>query len=261
MRKSLGDKRRYLTQAHIDQIMASYEAYEAQDGQDGGLKAKLFPTSAFGYRKITVERPLRRRYQVDEAGLERLQAIRAFAKLAESKKKQEAERAAEEQRGRERQEAILELLRRHMPSDATTDRAEFDTWLKRAAKGAGVQLDTTLKKAVLSALGTHDPEAPPVTDRQGRPEPDPDLRDHETVPLAEDVETYFEREVEPYVPDAWINRDVTDPKDGQVGKVGYEINFNRYFYEYTPPRPIEEIDRDIKQLEREILDLLKEVTA
>jgi type I restriction enzyme M protein len=63
------------------------------------------------------------------------------------------------------------------------------------------------------------------------------------------------------VPDAWINRGVTDPKDGQVGKVGYEINFNRYFYEYTPPRPIEEIDRDIKQLESEILDLLKEVTA
>ncbi|MDZ7713876.1 MAG: class I SAM-dependent DNA methyltransferase [Rhodovibrio sp.] len=267
MRKSLGDKRRYLTQAHIDQIMAAYEAYDAQDsqgakhGQDGGLKAKLFPTSAFGYRKITVERPLRRRYQVDEAGLERLRATRAFAKLAESKKKKQAEREAEEARGRARQDAILEMLRRHMPSDATTDRGEFDSWLKRAAKGAGVQLDPTLKKAILASLGTHDPEALPVTDRQGQPEPDPDLRDHETVPLAEDVETYFEREVEPYVPDAWINREVTDPKDGQVGKVGYEINFNRYFYEYTPPRPIEEIDRDIKQLESEILDLLKEVTA
>jgi type I restriction enzyme M protein len=84
-------------------------------------------------------------------------------------------------------------------------------------------------------------------------EPDPDLRDFENVPLKEDVDEYFGREVLPHVPDAWMDRS----KD----KVGYEINFNRYFYQYTPPRPLEEIDADLKRAEEQIVRLLKEVTA
>ena len=91
------------------------------------------------------------------------------------------------------------------------------------------------------------------------PEADPALRDTENVPLAESVYEYFEREVLPHVPDAWINDSVTDQKDGQVGKVGYEINFNRYFYTYTPPRPLEEIEGEIKSLEVEILGMVREM--
>jgi len=91
------------------------------------------------------------------------------------------------------------------------------------------------------------------------PEADPELRDTENVPLAESVHDYFEREVLPHVPDAWINESVTDLKDGGVGKVGYEINFNRYFYAYTPPRPLEEIEAEIKELEAEILGMVKEM--
>ncbi|RMD97024.1 MAG: SAM-dependent DNA methyltransferase, partial [Bacteroidetes bacterium] len=84
-------------------------------------------------------------------------------------------------------------------------------------------------------------------------------RDNENVPLSESIEEYFEREVLPHVPDAWIDTSKRDKKDGEVGIVGYEINFNRYFYTYTPPRPLEEIDADLKQVEREIAELLSEV--
>src|SRR5439155_13085048 len=93
------------------------------------------------------------------------------------------------------------------------------------------------------------------------PEPDPELRDTESVPLAEAVETFFEREVKPHVPDAWIDTTRRDQKDGQVGIVGYEINFNRYFYRYTPPRPLEEIEADIRSIETDILRMLSEVTG
>jgi type I restriction enzyme M protein len=87
------------------------------------------------------------------------------------------------------------------------------------------------------------------------------LRDTESVPLAECIEDFFAREVQPHVPDAWINTAIRDEKDGEVGKVGYEINFNRYFYKYQPPRPLEEIEVDIKTLEREILEMLREVAG
>jgi type I restriction enzyme M protein len=81
------------------------------------------------------------------------------------------------------------------------------------------------------------------------------------VPLAESVEAFFEREVKPHVPDAWIDTSKRDPKDGQVGLVGYEINFNRYFYRYTPPRPLEEIESDIRAIETDIMRMLAEVTG
>ena len=78
--------------------------------------------------------------------------------------------------------------------------------------------------------------------------------------MKEDINVYFNREVKPFVPDAWINESVRDNKDGKVGKVGYEIPFNRYFYKFVPPRPLEEIDADLKKLGNEIIDLLREVT-
>lgn len=104
-----------------------------------------------------------------------------------------------------------------------------------------------------------DEAADACLDNKGNPESDSDLRDTENVLLNEDIYEYFEREVRPHVPDAWINEDVCDLKDGEVGKVGYEINFNRYFYKYQPPRPLEEIEAEIKVLEGEILEMLGEV--
>ena len=78
------------------------------------------------------------------------------------------------------------------------------------------------------------------------------------MPLSEDVESFFEREVKPHVPDAWIDTTRRDPQDGEVGLVGYEINFNRYFYEYRPPRPLEEIEADIQRVEKEIVAMLQQ---
>ena len=106
----------------------------------------------------------------------------------------------------------------------------------------------------------------------GMPEPDPELRRTERVPLAEgkdpadgegvpaSVRAFFEHEVEPYVPDAWIGTARRNHKDGLVGHVGYEIDFNRYFYRYVPPRPLEEIEADIQDIEKGILKLLKEMS-
>ncbi len=85
------------------------------------------------------------------------------------------------------------------------------------------------------------------------------MRDHENVPLTEDVDEYFEREVLPHVPNAWIDESKKDEKDGLVGIVGYEIPFNRHFYEYIPPRPLEEIDADLDKVTSEIMELLREV--
>jgi len=106
-----------------------------------------------------------------------------------------------------------------------------------------------------------DEEADICTDSKGRPEADSGLRDHELVPLKEDWREYFKREVLPFVPDAWVDESRTDAKDKQVGRVGYEINFNKYFYRYTPPRPLDKIDSELKTLEAEIADLLNEVAA
>ena len=113
---------------------------------------------------------------------------------------------------------------------------------------------------MLDHFGERAPAAQPVTDVDGKPMPDADLREFENVPLGERIETYFEREVLPHVPDAWIARDKLDERDGKVGIVGYEINFNRYFYVYQPPRPLAEIDAELKGVEAEIAALLSEVT-
>jgi type I restriction enzyme M protein len=116
-----------------------------------------------------------------------------------------------------------------------------------------VRLTAPELKAVLGALGERDETAEICRDRHGHPEPDTELRDTESVPLKEGIDAYFKREVLPHVPDAWIDESKT--------KIGYEIPLNRHFYEYQPPRPLEVIEADIKQLECEILDLLKEVTS
>ncbi|HFD86164.1 MAG TPA: hypothetical protein ENJ35_00635 [Gammaproteobacteria bacterium] len=124
-------------------------------------------------------------------------------------------------------------------------------------KQAGIRLKAPVKKAILEALSERDETAAICYDKEGRPEPDPKLRDYERVPLDEDIHAYFRREVQPYVPDAWINEHVRDERDGGVGKVGYEINFNRYFYTYAPPRPLEAIEAEIEAIEAEILQLLQ----
>ena len=169
-------------------------------------------------------------------------------------------KAADEAAGREQQAAIRAVLR-NLPGWLFLDRAVFEDELTRAAQQAKLKLAAPIKKTILSALSERNDEAEICRDREGRPEPDPELRDTENVPLLEDVEAFFEREVKPHVPDAWIDTTRRDPQDGKVGLVGYEINFNRYFYQYRPPRPLEEIEADIQQVEKEILTMLRKVAG
>lgn len=252
MRKSLGDKRRQISEDQILDITAIHQAFA-----DGEL-CKLFDTTDFGYRKITVERPLRLNFQASPERIGRLASETAFSNLAVSKKKDEKAKAADEALGREVQEQIMAMLESMSP-ELFKDRKAFEVELDKTAKEDKTKLSAAIRKAILSALSERDETAEICRDINGNPEPDPELRDTENVPLKENIEEYFEREVRPHVPDAWINKGIRDMKDGEVGKVGYEVNFNRYFYKYVPPRPLEEIETDIRILEKEILDMVLEV--
>ena len=264
LRRSLGDKRReipYDRKEHILRLLAAFEdGAKRQIDKDGeerdAVVSRVYPTTHFGFRKITVERPLRLDFQASAERVARLDDQRAFANLAVSRKRGEA-KARDEETGRERQQEIRALLR-SLPNDVFLVRATFDAELSRAADETGVKLATPVRKAILSALSERNEDAAICLDRDGNAEPDPELRDTENVPLAEDVNAFFEREVKPHVPDAWIDANRRDPQDGKVGLVGYEINFNRYFYEYRPPRPLEEIEDDIRQVEKEIVAMLRE---
>ena len=135
--------------------------------------------------------------------------------------------------------------------DLYKNREAFLKVLKPLLNSTGLKLPSPLFKAVLAGLATRDETADICTDTKGKPEADPDLRDTENVPLTEDIQAYFEREVLLHVPDAWIDESKT--------KVGYEIPFTRHFYKYAPPRPLEEIDADLNKLVGEITALLSEV--
>ena len=254
MRKSLGDKRRQISKDQISEITAIHSAFSE------GEFCKVFDTSAFGYRKITVERPLRLNFRAIPERIERLLREKAFINLAVSRKKNAEQKAKEEALMRKQQEAMLDALDT-MPDTLFKDRPSFEKALDKAVKDAGLKLNAALRKAILSALSERDETAEICLDKDGYPEPDSELRDTENVPLKEDINAFFDREVKPHVPDAWINIAIRDHKDGEIGKVGYKINFNRYFYKYQPPRPLEEIEADIKAIEKEIIEMLKEVAG
>jgi len=243
MRKSLGSKRREISETARDQIVRLYADFLNGESGEGDV-AKIFDTSDFGYREIRVERPLRLRFDVTEEALDALKRQKAFEKLD----------AAE-------QDAIRSIIASALADQSFADRAAFLKALSKALKAADIKIGAPIIKAIVEALGTRDEAAEICRDKDGHPEPDTQLRDHELVPLKEDWRDYFAREVKPFAPDAWVDESYTDDADKKVGRVGYEINFNRYFYTYTPPRPLEEIDAELKTLEAEIAALLKEVVA
>ncbi len=146
-----------------------------------------------------------------------------------------------------------------MPSDRLMSRDAFEKRLSASLKAANLQIKAPAKKAIMSALSERDEGAEVCRDKDGKPEADSDLRDHEIVPLLDYWKDYMAREVTPFVDDAWVDESYCDETDKQAGKIGYEINFNRYFYRYEPPRPLDEIDAELKTLEAEIAGLLKEM--
>lgn len=270
MRKSLGNKRNKIGErdegepdqiGEITRVFGNFQDGETHtftvDGQEKTLIInKVFDNADFGFHKITVERPLRLNFQATEERIARLDEQTAFKNLSTSNKKNEAIRLREIQAGKERQETIRALLRAFGEANGQKvykDRKIFLTDLKKLDRERDVHLSAAELKAVLGALGERDETAEICVDRNGNPEPDPELRDTENVPLKESIEEYFKREVLPHVPDAWIDHGKT--------KVGYEIPLNRHFYRYEPPRPLEEIEQDIMRLGSDILALLQEVTA
>ena len=251
--------------------------------------SKIFANQDFGYLKITVERPLRLNFTVTDERIERMRKADAFVGLAISRKrKNKAQIIAEELAGEAAQTAILAVLtgmKTDFPAGKLiTNRETFAGQLATAFAAAGLTLDAKLKDALLApgALGERDPAADICRDKKGEAEIDAELRDTENVPFPPGLtlplpldyegkknkgtvsvkpllalvrahcEAYLKAEVLPYRPDAWI--------DHSKIKVGYEIPFNRHFYEYEAPRPLEQIEADIEGLEQEIMAMLKEVT-
>ena len=269
MRKSLGNKRNELSPAQIEDLVRLHGSFtdgETRDLTDEDpvthqprtrprVVSRIFANEDFGYRKITVEQPLRLNFAATPERIARLEDQRAFRNLAKSRKRPGPVHDAEVAAGRARQDeirAFLNLLAGNTGGTVVRDREAFLALLADAAKDADVRLTATERKAVLAALSEHDPQAEICRDRRGDPEPDQERRDTETVPLSEDIDEYMTREVLPHVPDAWVDETKT--------KVGYEIPLNRHFYVYEPPRPLEEIDADLQALEHEIVTLLAEVT-
>jgi type I restriction enzyme M protein len=244
MRKSLGNKRNEIGPEHIVEISDIYGAFKE------GPCCKIFDNEDFGYRKVTVERPLRQSFQVTEERLALLAQESAFQNLAKSKKKGAAGIKEVEER-RELQAAIIKALGKLDKKKVWKKRALFLQDVEGAFKLAGINLAAPIEKVILSVFGEQDETADVVIVEQGSPESDADLRDTENVPLKDDIHAYFDREVKPHVADAWIDEDKT--------RIGYESPFTRHFYEYKPLRPLKRIEADIKALEKEIQGMLGEV--
>ena len=221
LRRSLGDKRRELGPDDIAHVLEEY----AQAAQSE--TSKMFESQQFGYTRLTIERPLRLRFQMTPARAEAFLQARPLLR-----------------RG-------IEALQREFGSEAHDDWNVVSACVAKALKGAASTWSGPEKKLLRDVFCHACPEAVPVRKGDGL-EPDAALRDFENVPLQEDARAWFGREVRPHVPDAWVDWDKT--------KVGYEIPFNRYFYKYLPPRPLEEIDGELKAVENRILELLQAVT-
>ena len=242
LRRALGDKRREIPSDGRDEIVRIYASFLHNDNSESAI-SKVFDIADFGYREVRVERPLRLNFCANDDRVARLEREKAFSRLEDDDK-----------------EAIYKTLDQ-IRDEFFQNRDLFSERLSGALTTNDVSVGAPVKKAILSALSERDEKADICTDRNGNPEPDRELRDHELVPLDQDWQEFVAREVTPFAPDAWVDVGHTDAQDGEVGRLGYEINFNRYFYRYVPPRPLQEIDSELRSMEAEIADLLKDATA
>ena len=245
MRKNLGSKRREIPEQAINEIVRIYADMLNGEGEKGWSDySKIFTPDDFAYREIQVEQPLRLNFQVNKERLECLRLEKVIQKLKDTE-----------------QNNLIIALTEDMPSSLFMNRNDFELALNKVLKNMDFKVRAPVRKAILKSLSMRDPQADICVDSDGNLEPDVELSDKERVPFGEDWREYFEREVKPFVTDAWVDEDYCDERDGKVGRVGYEINFNQYFYKYVPVRSIKEINVELKALEIEITKLLKEVVA
>lgn len=239
MRKSLGSKRREIPEEARREIVKMY--HEMLNGGSGwGEYSKILDSKEFGYRELRIERPLRLNFQLNKERLKTLEKDKIFLKLNQSE-----------------QDELIKIFSKNISDEIVWNRDKFEKILKKILGETEIKISTSLKKSIYSAFSEKDERAEICHDSKNNPEADSDLRDHEFVPLKEDWKVYFEREVKPFVPEAWVNKNHVDGKDKKVGRIGYDINFNRYFYKYIPPRPVVEINEELRTLEVEIAKLLK----
>ncbi|OYY32275.1 MULTISPECIES: class I SAM-dependent DNA methyltransferase [unclassified Polaromonas] len=235
--KNEGNKRRIISDEQIRQIVDLYSA--AEDGEH----SRMVDYRVFGYRRIKVLRPLRMALHINAESIQKLKSEKAWAKLTA-----------------EQQTAWIDALQPHIGLSQPFSWAESfvaETVQTSQTFGKGGK---PLVKALINAFGERDPAGEAVLDADGQFVADPDLSDNENVPLTKDIRDYFAEEVLTHLPDAYIDETFRDDTDKGIGRVGYEINFNRFFYQYVPPRKLFDIDADLKQVEAEIAELLGEVT-
>ncbi|EJC6779073.1 SAM-dependent DNA methyltransferase [Vibrio parahaemolyticus] len=334
MRKSLGSKRHYLTDEEIRTITKNFGDFEeidtlTKDGVTDNQKhfaSKIFDTHEFGYRRLTIERPLRLSAQITDEAVESLRfAPKPFNAVMQAVFEQFGAEWTEDTYGSltDVEKEVRVLIKADFPelkekqikdvldsklwlnqkalmdaakalqiavgdslggkAQQSDDFNQFELTLKGAFKTTGIKFDAKQKKQFTDAITWKNQDAEPVIkkvlkedaqplygafDYKGKVvefQQDGDLRDSENVPLDPSVststliESYFKREVQPHVADAWINADKRDDKDNEIGVVGYEIPFNRHFYVYQPPRALETIDADLDAVSADIMKLLQEV--
>ena len=343
MRKSLGSKRNEMSEDDIAMITRSFGDFEVTDAREldkpadvksnrgrqsanpknepaKTFSSKIFNSYEFGYRRVTIERPLRLSAQVSDERIATLRfapkpfnavmqklyddygntwtadsygeldeyeaEIRALIKAEFSELKEKDIKTVLEPKLWLEQRTLLnkaQALQAKIGTAQCDDFNAFDDVLKHALKDASIKLETKEKKQFIDAITWKNADAEPVINKvvKGTENPlygqfnyqgkvvefvqDGDLRDAENIVLNPNVsttdliESYFKREVQPHVSDAWINADKRDAQDGEIGIVGYEIPFNRHFYVYEPPRDLAEIDADLDAVSREIMALLQEV--
>ena len=226
MRKNLGSKRKEISPQNLKDIVKTYAAFHETE------TSKIFKNTDFGYRQITVERPLRLAIKIDEESIENAMLSKAVLKLSDDE--------------RNKLNSALKKIDAEFGS-----RTHFLKTLSSEVDNHGLKLSAQIAKALVGEFGYRSDEAEVCLDAKGKAEPDTDARDTENISLDEDIAEYFAREVEAFAPDAWI--------DPAKEKIGYEIPFTRHFYKYIPPRPLAEIDAELNTLVSEIQLLLRDI--
>jgi len=255
-RKSLGQKRKDVDEDSKKEIFKLYNEFKESEC------SKIFNTTDFGYRQITIERPLRMTLLITE-GVASVAKPDLNGTLSSMFMKANMFGIKSDFRP-ERSFFMLEALL----GQTFKSKPDFSKAFEAQGIKLGFFTDYTKKEKesieritnlLFKAFGQRDETADICLDKDSKPEADNTLKDSENVPWGVDVYEYFEKEVKPYVPDAWINESIVNHKDGKVGVVGYEIPLTRYFYQYEPPRALKDIEQDIEVVENELLTLLKQL--
>ncbi|MBW9173383.1 type I restriction-modification system subunit M [Clostridium estertheticum] len=246
MRKSLGNKRKEISVDQIKEIKEIYENFRETEN------CKIFDNTEFGYRKITIERPLKLSFKVNGDSIEKVKETSQFVNLSVSKKKDEIVKAQEELLGKGQQEILISMLESFDCNKVYLNREEFIKEIKVKAKTYGVTLAAALLKTIWNTIGERNENADICKDAKGIIESDSSLKDTESISLKEDINAYFEKEVKPHVADAYMD-------ENTFNNIGYEVPFTRHFYKYEKLRSFSEIMEEVKELEGEIALEIKKV--